>query len=37
VRAEITKVPLSQINDVFDRMKSGKIDGRIVLDFSSMG
>jgi propanol-preferring alcohol dehydrogenase len=34
VRAEITKVPLSQINDVFDRMKSGKIDGRIVLDFS---
>jgi propanol-preferring alcohol dehydrogenase len=34
VRAEITEVPLSQINDVFDRMKSGKIEGRIVLDFS---
>lgn len=34
VHAEITKVPLTQINDVFERMKSGKIEGRAVLDFS---
>jgi alcohol dehydrogenase, propanol-preferring len=34
VHAEITKVPLTEINDVFERMKSGKIDGRMVLDFS---
>jgi propanol-preferring alcohol dehydrogenase len=33
VKAEVTKVPLAQINDVFDRMKAGKIDGRMVLDF----
>jgi propanol-preferring alcohol dehydrogenase len=34
VKAEITKAPLSEINAIFDRMKAGKIDGRIVLDFS---
>jgi len=33
VKAEVTKVPLTQINDVFERMKAGKIDGRMVLDF----
>nr|GAJ36309.1 alcohol dehydrogenase [Bradyrhizobium sp. DOA9] len=33
VKAEVTKVPLAAINDVFDRMKAGKIDGRMVLDF----
>lgn len=33
VKADVTKVPLAQINDVFDRMKAGKIDGRMVLDF----
>ncbi|SDI01313.1 alcohol dehydrogenase, propanol-preferring [Bradyrhizobium sp. Rc2d] len=33
VKAEVMKVPLTQINDVFDRMKAGKIDGRMVLDF----
>lgn len=33
VKAEVTMVPLAQINDVFDRMKAGKIDGRMVLDF----
>ncbi|WP_439409511.1 alcohol dehydrogenase AdhP [Bradyrhizobium sp. DASA03076] len=33
VKAEVTKVPLSQINDVFERMKAGKIEGRMVLDF----
>ncbi|MGY3616303.1 alcohol dehydrogenase AdhP [Bradyrhizobium sp. USDA 10063] len=34
VHAEITKAPLEKINDIFDRMKSGKIDGRMVLDFA---
>jgi len=33
VKAEVTKVPLAEINDVFERMKAGKIDGRMVLDF----
>jgi alcohol dehydrogenase, propanol-preferring len=33
VRGEITKAPLSDINAIFERMKSGKIDGRMVLDF----
>ena len=33
VKAEVTKVPLAEINGVFDRMKAGKIDGRMVLDF----
>ena len=34
VKAEITKAPLSEINAIFDRMKAGKIDGRMVLDFT---
>jgi alcohol dehydrogenase, propanol-preferring len=33
VRAEFSKAPLAEINTIFERMKSGKIDGRIVLDF----
>lgn len=33
VKAEVAKVPLAGINEVFDRMKAGKIDGRMVLDF----
>ncbi|WP_315737427.1 MULTISPECIES: alcohol dehydrogenase AdhP [unclassified Bradyrhizobium] len=33
VTAEVTTAPLSEINAVFDRMKAGKIDGRVVLDF----
>ena len=33
VRSEITRAPLSDINAIFERMKSGKIDGRMVLDF----
>jgi propanol-preferring alcohol dehydrogenase len=32
VRSEITRAPLADINAIFDRMKSGKIDGRMVLD-----
>jgi alcohol dehydrogenase, propanol-preferring len=34
VKAEITKAPLSEINAIFDRMKAGGIDGRMVLDFA---
>ena len=34
VRAEITKAPLGDINAIFDRMKSGQINGRMVLDFA---
>jgi propanol-preferring alcohol dehydrogenase len=34
VAAEVTTAPLSEINTIFDRMKAGKIDGRVVLDFS---
>ncbi len=33
VRAEFTRAPLADINAIFDRMKHGKIDGRMVLDF----
>jgi propanol-preferring alcohol dehydrogenase len=32
VRAEIAKAPLADINAIFDRMKAGKIDGRMVLE-----
>lgn len=35
VKAEIHKAPLEDINDIFARLKAGKIDGRVVLDFSS--
>jgi len=34
VRAEVTRAPLADINAIFDRMKAGKIDGRMVLDFA---
>ncbi|QOZ08727.1 alcohol dehydrogenase AdhP [Bradyrhizobium sp. CCBAU 51765] len=34
VKAEVAKVPLAEINHVFDRMKAGKIEGRMVLDFA---
>jgi len=34
VRSEITKAPLADINAIFDRMKSGTIDGRMVLEMS---
>jgi propanol-preferring alcohol dehydrogenase len=34
VKAEIKTAPLSEINAIFDRMKAGKIDGRMVLDFT---
>lgn len=35
VKAEIHKAPLEDINDIFAHLKDGKIDGRMVLDFSS--
>src|SRR5262245_59224451 len=34
VHAEVAKVTLAEINAVFDKMKAGKIDGRMVLDFA---
>ncbi len=34
VRAKIATVPLSDINAVFDRLRRGEIEGRIVLDLS---
>ncbi len=35
VRATVTTDALENINDVFDRMRAGKIEGRVVLDFES--
>jgi len=35
VHAEITRAPLADINAIFERMKAGKIDGRMVLDFTA--
>jgi propanol-preferring alcohol dehydrogenase len=34
VKATIETLPLGSINDVFDRMKQGKINGRVVLDIA---
>jgi len=33
IKADIELQPLSSINDIFDRLKHGKVAGRIVLDF----
>jgi alcohol dehydrogenase, propanol-preferring len=33
VKAHISVEPLENINDIFERMEQGKIDGRIVIDF----
>lgn len=35
VHAHITPAKLEDINDVFKKMKEGKIDGRMVLDFKA--
>ncbi len=32
-KADITTAPLSDINKIFARMKSGKFEGRMVLTF----
>ena len=34
VRATIEEQTLASINDVFDRLKKGKVNGRIVLDIA---
>jgi propanol-preferring alcohol dehydrogenase len=34
VKAEITKAPLADINAIFARLKAGKVEGRMVLDFT---
>jgi propanol-preferring alcohol dehydrogenase len=34
VRAEIHKAPLEDINAIFAKLKAGKIEGRMVLDFA---
>ncbi|MBS9477772.1 alcohol dehydrogenase AdhP [Ancylobacter radicis] len=34
VKAEIHKAPLESINDIFDDLKAGKVEGRMVLDFA---
>ncbi|WP_047462073.1 alcohol dehydrogenase AdhP [Rhizobium rhizogenes] len=34
VKAEITKAPLSDINEIFAKLKAGKVEGRMVLDLS---
>lgn len=34
VKAHINVEPLENINDIFDRMEAGKIDGRIVVDLT---
>jgi propanol-preferring alcohol dehydrogenase len=33
VTADIMKAPLEDVNTIFDRVRSGKIDGRMVLNF----
>ena len=35
VKATITKAPLEDINTVFDRMRKGQIEGRMVLDLGN--
>jgi len=33
IKADIELQPLSAINEIFDRLKHGKVAGRVVLDF----
>jgi alcohol dehydrogenase, propanol-preferring len=35
VRATIEDQPLESISDIFDRLKTGKVNGRVVLDVAS--
>ena len=37
VRATVATERLENINHVFDRMRSGQIEGRVVLDFAEHG
>jgi propanol-preferring alcohol dehydrogenase len=34
VKATIEQQPMASINDIFDRLKKGKVNGRIVLDIA---
>jgi propanol-preferring alcohol dehydrogenase len=34
VHATVTKAPLSDINEIFARLRAGKIEGRVALDFA---
>ena len=34
VKATVTAEPLENINDIFERMRKGQIEGRIVIDYS---
>ena len=34
VKATVAAEPLENINDIFDRMRDGKIEGRIVIDYA---
>lgn len=34
VKSQIQKAPLGEINTIFDRLRAGKIEGRMVLDFT---
>lgn len=34
MKADITKVPLNDINAIFAKLKAGKVEGRMVLDFT---
>jgi propanol-preferring alcohol dehydrogenase len=34
VKATIEEQPLASINEIFDRLKKGKVNGRIVLDIA---
>ncbi|MGP4952931.1 zinc-dependent alcohol dehydrogenase, partial [Psychrobacter sp. T6-1] len=34
VKATVAAEPLENINDIFERMRDGKIEGRIVIDYS---
>ncbi|HTV06558.1 MAG TPA: alcohol dehydrogenase AdhP [Acidobacteriaceae bacterium] len=35
IKATIEDQPLASINDIFDRLKNGRVNGRVVLDMSS--
>jgi propanol-preferring alcohol dehydrogenase len=34
VKATVKAEPLENINDIFERMRNGKIEGRIVIDYN---
>ncbi len=35
VHATVTRAPLEAINDIFARLKAGKVEGRVALDFTT--